>query len=229
MVPLFAAAQINVVKTATVFDGNGDGINGAGDTINYEITTENTGITAVATLTLTDTITDGNGAVLNLTNGPNYKPGSSSQGSPEGSLLPGESTQYTASYVIASDAALSGLIINTVTVSATAGDSTVIFDVSDDNDDTDGNVLDDPTVIEIDLTPQLEVTKSATITQNNGNNIVDLGDTIVYTITVTNTGNVNLQNLTISDTLTDFNAQVLTLVHLQLTSLVPMQQPLQSI
>ena len=37
-----------------------------------------------------------------------------SQGSPEGSLT-GESTQYTASYVIASDAALSGLIINTVT------------------------------------------------------------------------------------------------------------------
>ena len=71
-----------------------------------------------------------------LTNGPNYKPGSSSQGSPEGSLLPGETTQYTASYVIEDDAALSGLIINTVTVSATAvSDSTVVFDVSDDNDD----------------------------------------------------------------------------------------------
>ena len=76
---------------------------------------------------------------------------------------------------------------------------------------TDGNVLDDPTVVEIDLTPQLEVTKSAAVTQNNGNSIVDLGDTIVYTITITNTGNVNLQNLTISDTLTDFNSQSLTL------------------
>ena len=35
---------------------------------------------------------------------------------------------------------------------------------------TDGNVLDDPTVVEIDLTPQLEVTKAAAVTQNNGNN-----------------------------------------------------------
>ena len=131
---------------------------------------------------------------------------------PEGSLLPGETTQYTASYVIEDDAALSGQIINTVTVSATAvSDSTVVFDVSDDNDDDDGNVLDDPTVVEIDLTPQLEVTKAAAVTQNNGNSIVDLGDTIVYTITITNTGNVNLQNLTISDTLTDFNSQSLTL------------------
>ena len=161
VVPLFAATQINVIKTATEFDGNGDGITGADDTINYVITIENTGITAVGTITLTDTLTDGNGAVLALTNGPNYKPGSSSQGSPEGSLLPGETTQYTASYVIEDDAALSGQIINTVTVSATAvSDSTVVFDVSDDNDDDDGNVLDDPTVVEIDLTPQLEVTKA---------------------------------------------------------------------
>ena len=89
VVPLFAAAQINVIKTATEFDGNGDGITGADDTINYVITIENTGITAVGTITLTDTLTDGNGAVLALTNGPDYKPGSSSQGSAEGSLLPG--------------------------------------------------------------------------------------------------------------------------------------------
>ena len=52
VVPLFAAAQINVIKTATEFDGNGDGITGADDTINYEITIENTGITAVGTITL---------------------------------------------------------------------------------------------------------------------------------------------------------------------------------
>ena len=112
--------------------------------------------------------------------------------------------------MISNDAALTGKIINSVTVSATSvSDSTVVSDVSDDNDDTDGNVLDDPTEVSIILTPQIQVTKSAVVTQNNGNAINDLGDTIVYTITITNTGNVNLNNLTVTDTLTDFSGQVL--------------------
>ena len=58
---------------------------------------------------------------------------------------------------------------------------------------------------------QIQVTKSAVVTQNNGNAINDLGDTIVYTITITNTGNVNLGNLTVSDTLTDFSGAGLNL------------------
>ncbi|MDA9660606.1 DUF11 domain-containing protein [Flavobacteriaceae bacterium] len=212
VVPLFAAAQINVIKTATVFDGNGDGIDGAGDTINYVITIENTGITGVGTITLVDTLTDGNGGALTLANGPNYEANSSSQNSPQGSLAAGETARYLASYVISNDAALTGKIVNSVTVSATSvSDSTVVLDVSDDNDDTDGNVLDDPTEVLIILTPQIQVTKSASVTQNNGNAINDLGDTIVYTITITNTGNVNLNNLTVSDTLTDFSGAGLTL------------------
>ena len=114
--------------------------------------------------------------------------------------------------MISNDAALTGKIINSVTVSATSvSDSTVVSDVSDDNDDTDGNVLDDPTEVLIILTPQIQVTKSAVVTQNNGNAINDLGDTIVYTITITNTGNVNLNNLTVTDTLTDFSGAGLTL------------------
>ena len=212
VVPLFAAAQINVIKTATVFDGNGDGITGAGDTINYVITIENTGITGVGTITLVDTLTDGNGGALTLANGPNYEANSSSQNSPEGSLAAGETARYLASYVISNDAALTGKIVNSVTVTATSvSESTVVLDVSDDNDDTDGNVLDDPTEVLIILTPQIQVSKSASVTQNNGNTINDLGDTIVYTITVTNTGNVNLNNLTVSDTLTDFSGAGLTL------------------
>ena len=39
---------------------NGDGINGAGDTINYTITVINTGNVNISGLSLVDTLTDGN-------------------------------------------------------------------------------------------------------------------------------------------------------------------------
>ena len=59
-------------------------------------------------------------------------------------------------------------------------------DTSDDGDDTDGNTTDDTTVVEITPLPEIEVTKTATVTDNNNNGLVDLADTVVYTITVEN-------------------------------------------
>ena len=53
------APAIEVTKTATVAD-NGDGVNGAGDTINYLISVVNTGNVTITSLNLVDTITDGN-------------------------------------------------------------------------------------------------------------------------------------------------------------------------
>ena len=45
------------------------------------------------------------------------------------------------------------------------------------------------TVVEITPLPEIEVTKTATVTDNNNNGLVDLADTAVYTITVENKGN----------------------------------------
>ena len=118
VVTLVADASIMATKSATVFDGNGDGIVGAGDTINYVIIIENTGITNLATITLIDTLTSAAGVTLTLTNGPTYQANSSSMGSAQGSLKSGETARYTASYIIAADAALTGEIRNSVTVTA---------------------------------------------------------------------------------------------------------------
>ena len=71
---------IEVTKRATVSD-NGDGVNGAGDTINYVITIENKGNVQITGLTLNDIITDGNGTNLTLTTTPTFV--SNSSGSPQ--------------------------------------------------------------------------------------------------------------------------------------------------
>ena len=56
----------------------------------------------------------------------------------------------------------------------------------------------------------LEATKTATIT-DNGDGITNTGDTIVYTITVKNTGGVTLTGITLTDSLKDGNGGNLTL------------------
>ena len=73
----------------------------------------------------------------------------------------------------------------------------------DDGDDTDGNVEDDPTEIHITPRPELEVTKTASVTSRD--EFIGAGDVITYTISIRNTGNVKINDLTIEDTMYDGN------------------------
>jgi gliding motility-associated-like protein/uncharacterized repeat protein (TIGR01451 family) len=202
--------SIEVTKIATVTD-NGDGNTGLGDTINYTITVANTGDTPLAGVGVTDTITDLNGVGLILTSGPSFA--GATQGSPDGSLLMGETATYSASFVINTQAANAGGVSNTVLASATSPSGITVSDVSDDGDDTDGNTVNDPTIITTSTTtesPSIEVTKTATVT-DNGDGSTGLGDTINYIITVANTGDSTLTLVTLTDTLTDLNGVNLTL------------------
>ncbi|MEO2066641.1 MAG: gliding motility-associated C-terminal domain-containing protein, partial [Flavobacteriaceae bacterium] len=83
--------------------------------------------------------------------------------------------------------------------------------ISDDGDDTDGNTYNDPTVVTTTaLEPSIEVTKTATVT-DNGDGETGTGDTINYTITVENTGNTTLTGVALVDTLSDISGNSLTL------------------
>ena len=93
------------------------------------------------------------------------------------------------------------------------GDSpggTNVTDVSDDDDDADGNTDDDPTEVIIPENPSIESVKTAAIA-DNGDGVLGVGDVINYTITVENTGDVTLTGVGVVDTLTDFNGVVLSL------------------
>ena len=178
------APAIEVTKTATVAD-NGDGVNGAGDTINYLISVVNTGNVTITSLNLVDTITDGNGTSLTLTSGPSFV--SNSNSSSQGSIISNETAIYSASYMISSSAALTSQIQNTVTVTGSSpGDLNDVSDVSDNGNDSDGNTTNDPTLVLIAALKSIEVTKTATVA-DNGDGVNGVGDTINYVITIKNT------------------------------------------
>ena len=199
-----------MTKTATVAD-NGDGNTGFGDTINYTITVSNTGDTALTGVGITDTITDLNNVSLILTSGPSFV--SATQGSADGSLAIGETATYTATFVINTQAVNSGGVSNTVLAIATSPSGVAVSDVSDDGDDTDGNTVNDPTIITTSTTtdsPSIEVTKTATVT-DNGNGTTGSGDTITFIITVENRGNTTLNSVEVKDTFSDLSGNALAL------------------
>ena len=203
------SGSIEATKTAVVID-NGDGSNGLGDTILYNISVKNTGNLVLSSVTLTDQLTDGQGLSLTLTSGPSFV--SASAGSSQGTLTIGETATYSATFLISREAATTGSISNSAIVTAsTPGQSNNVSDTSDDGDDTDGNTINDPTVVSIVSLPKIEVTKTATVTDNNNNGINDFGDTIDYLITVENIGNITVTGLNYVDTFTDGSGNALQL------------------
>ena len=200
---------LEATKTATVTDENGNGVYDLGDTIVYTITVENKSNVTLGGLTLTDTLTNGDGDALSMSFGPFFN--SSSAGSGQGTLTIGEIATYTATYTIGQSAVDSGRVVNTVLATASSpGQSNNVTDRSDNGIDNDGEVQDDDTVTLLNRAPLIEATKTSSIT-DNGDGVTGLGDTITYTITAQNKGNVTLSGVTLTDTLTDGNGGALSL------------------
>ena len=89
------------------------------------------------------------------------------------------------------------------------GISGIVTETSDDNDDTDGNVVDDPTETILSNTAGIKLTKTFSINDKNANGLNDVGDIITYSLNVSNTGNVGLSSLSVTDTLSDLSGNQL--------------------
>ncbi|MCR4269493.1 hypothetical protein NUU27_25260, partial [Nitratireductor sp. ZSWI3] len=166
------------VKNAVLDDANGNGRADAGEVINYTFTVENTG-----NVTLTDVaVTDSKATI---------------SGSPIASLAPGtvDFVNVTGTYTVTEADLASGSVDNVA--SATAKDPQG-NDINKQSRPPDGDPG-DPTVTPTPMDADYDFVKEAEHVDANGNGLIDAGETIAYTFTVENTGNVSLTNVVVTD------------------------------
>ncbi|WP_369049557.1 hypothetical protein, partial [Tenacibaculum sp. UWU-22] len=211
------APELRVVKSVSeVTDTNGNGVTDAGDVIHYSFTVTNIGNVTLTDVSVSDPLLSGaHGSLV---------------GSPIASLAPEASdTSYSGSYTLQQSDIDAGGVSNTATASGTppnkpdGSSATPITATSDTGTDGDNNAIEnpedvesplldgtladdgttnDPTVSLITPAPKLSVIKSVSeVVDTNENGFTDAGDVIHYSFTITNTGNVTLTDVSLSDPL----------------------------
>ncbi|WP_148044370.1 DUF7507 domain-containing protein, partial [Sinomicrobium pectinilyticum] len=113
---------------------------------------------------------------------------------------PGETGIATAMYTITQEDVDNGGVSNQALASGTDPNG----DPVEDESGTDEN-NDDPTDTPITQDPSVALVKVVTNTGSGENGAFVVGDTIEYTFTVTNTGNVTVSDINIDDALTNTN------------------------
>ena len=196
-------AEMSVVKTASV-DDNGDNKNGVGDVIQYTVTVTNTGNVTLTDVDLSDELRLGSSTANVEDNTNNDSPAGVNLWTQDQTLLPGESATYVAWYIIDDTAASSGKVINTAIATA---DTPL---TSDDGSNQTLSVTSNEAVVDIAPIPSILVEKETTTVNSGTNSVLDVGETILYTITLTNDGNTTLTGVSITDVVNDLDGTAFT-------------------
>lgn len=162
---------LSLVKTGTLADTNSDGGPSVGDVITYRFALTNTGNVPLTNVTISDLLPN-----LTITGGPLASLAVDAT----------DSTTFTGTYAVTSGDIGAGSITNTATANATPQGG--------------GSLPSNPSSVTIPLAtaPAIEIVKSGAL--NDGNRgFAAVGDVITYSFLVTNTGNVPLRNVTITD------------------------------
>ncbi|MBF0673308.1 MAG: DUF11 domain-containing protein [Salinibacterium sp.] len=164
-----AAPALTATKTASLNDANGNLVADEGEAIEYTVTLTNTGNITLDNVFPSDPLVAGFTPATAVT------------------LAPGQSQSFVSTpYAVTGADVDAGVVRNTATGSGTppAG-STVTSPPS---------TVDTPT-----FDPGMLLTKTAALADTNGNSMADVGEVVTFTFTVTNTGNVVLENVAIDD------------------------------
>ena len=164
---------INVYNPAFTFTKliNGTVPNTVGAELKYNLVLTNTGNVTLNNIA----VSDANAVVT---------------GSPVASLAPGASVTLTAVHTMTQSDIDGGSVTNQAKAT---GKDPKGNGVDKDSDDPSTGTPDDPTVTIIPAAPSMSFTKTAT------NVVSKVGDVINYNLVVTNTGNVTLNNIAVSD------------------------------
>ncbi len=207
-VPIAQLPEINTVKTIV------SGIPEVGEIVTYEIAATNVGNVTLTDPVITDTITRMDGGVASgEISGPTLTSGNAD------GIDPGEVWVWSFTYKITQDDVDAGGLLNTATAGGTDPNHDPVSDKSDNGNDGDGNTEDDATELVIVAASELTTIKE----------LISVGDApgeeAEYLITVTNTGNTTLTDLTVVDTMINNDDTVLGPVNVAVTSGDPAKLP----
>lgn len=174
--------DLTTVKTITTAP---NGTSGEGDLIGYRYVVTNNGNQTLSNLVPVDI-----GPTFNGNAGTGSMGNFSVIAGSAASLAPGTSVTFTASYT------LSALDVYRA-AGVTDGVSGTATSTSDEHTDGDGSTV----VATIPARPSIAIAKAAVLNDESvADNLAAVGETITYTYTVTNDGNVALTNVGIQDT-----------------------------
>ncbi|MBK9462149.1 MAG: DUF11 domain-containing protein [Sphingobacteriales bacterium] len=203
---LLSAPDISLVKGSSLALG-ADNQATPGDLITYTYVATNTGTVDLTSVALTEQLASFSGTGTLPT--PSFV--SSTMASLSGTLLVGESATYTATYAITAADINARFVDNQAQAVGTSPANVVVNDLSDSSNPADANETgtssdlngDDPTNTPIAQTPAIAIVKGSDL-YLGADGVVNPGDEITYTYTVTNTGNVPLTNVSIDEQETSF-------------------------
>jgi gliding motility-associated-like protein/uncharacterized repeat protein (TIGR01451 family) len=180
IVELCQDAQIAIVKTASIDSGDCTAV---GDVITYTFTVTNEGNVTLNTVAVTDPLV-GLSAITFVSGDTNN----------DGNLDIEEIWVYTATYAVTQGDIDAGQVSNQATATALSPNQTQVSDVS-------GTAIDnnDPTIVELCQDAQIAIVKTGVF--DGEGDCAAVGDSIIYTFSVSNQGNVLLSNIDLSDPL----------------------------
>ena len=189
--PLEQNPAIALVKTSVYDDTDASGDVTVGDEVTYTFTVTNVGNVPLSDVTVTDPL-PGLGTIAFVGGDTNA----------DGNLDLDETWTYSAVYAITQDDINAGSITNQAiaTGEGPLGDPTDPTDDAMDDSDDDSPLEDDPTVTPLPM-GGIAIVKDSVLADPNGDGFAEVGDIITYTFTVTNTGNLPLSDITITDPL----------------------------
>ena len=170
-----------IVGVNGITDTNNNSVVDAGDVIHYALSVKNPGNVTLTNINVVDPLV-----------------GVTISGGPLASLAPGiiDATTFTATYTITAADVAARSVTNQATARAKPPLGPYVTGKSDNTEFGKTN----PTVTPILATPGIALIKTVSgILDTNNDGVTNVGDTVTYTFSIRNTGNVALTNVAIAD------------------------------